>query len=74
MKKDRVKRKNRNPEEDPYEFMDDRFAFIAGYTSGGAPYGMTWEEMGIDPDLPFEEKCRRYLDDTDVKPTVPDKG
>ena len=35
---------------------DDRFAYIAGYTSGGAPYGSTWEEMGIDPSLPFEEK------------------
>lgn len=35
---------------------DDRFAYIAGYTSGGAPYGSTWEEMGIDPALPFEEK------------------
>jgi len=21
------------------------FAFIAGHTSGGAPFGMTWEEM-----------------------------
>lgn len=28
---------------------DDRFAFIAGYTSGGVPYGVTWEEMGISP-------------------------
>lgn len=25
--------------------QDDRFFFIAGYTSGGAPYGITWEEM-----------------------------
>ena len=24
---------------------DDTFAYIAGYTSGGAPYGVTWEEM-----------------------------
>ncbi len=24
---------------------DDYFAYIAGYTSGGAPYGITWEEM-----------------------------
>lgn len=24
---------------------DDYFAFIAGYTTGGAPYGITWEEM-----------------------------
>jgi len=23
---------------------DENFAFIAGYTSGGAPYGVTWEE------------------------------
>ena len=38
------------------ESCDDRFAFIAGYTSGGAPYGTTWEEMGIDPLLPFSEK------------------
>lgn len=38
------------------ESCNDRFAFIAGYTSGGAPYGTTWEEMGIDPSLPFSEK------------------
>ena len=28
---------------------DERFAFIAGYTSGGVPYGLTreeWKEMG----------------------------
>ena len=24
---------------------DDHFAYIAGYTSGGAPYGITWEEQ-----------------------------
>ena len=29
--------------------QDDEFFFIAGYTSGGAPYGVTWEEMGLDP-------------------------
>lgn len=23
---------------------DETFAFIAGYTSGGAPYGITWED------------------------------
>lgn len=27
---------------------DDRFCYIAGYTSGGAPYGVTWEEMDCD--------------------------
>lgn len=28
---------------------DDTFYFIAGYTSGGAPYGVTWAEMGLEP-------------------------
>ena len=33
------------------QFSDsnDQFFFIAGYTSGGAPYGVTWEEMGLEP-------------------------
>jgi len=26
------------------EFQDEDFAFIAGYTSWGFPYGLTWEE------------------------------
>ncbi|NBG88897.1 hypothetical protein ISALK_10330 [Isachenkonia alkalipeptolytica] len=38
---------------------DETFYYIAGYTSGGVPYGITWEEMGMDPfededdDIPF---------------------
>ena len=28
---------------------DDNFYYIAGYTPGGAPYGITWEEMGLEP-------------------------
>ncbi len=43
-----------------YEDCDDRFAFIAGYTDGGAPYGVMWEEAGIDPELPFAEKVKLY--------------
>lgn len=40
--------------------MSDTFAFIAGYTPGGFPYGTTWEELGIDADLPLDEKERFY--------------
>ena len=29
--------------------QDDTFFYIAGYTSGGAPYGVTWEEVGLEP-------------------------
>ncbi|MFB6367217.1 hypothetical protein ACFCP7_24845 [Paenibacillus elgii] len=32
-----------NPESFSIE-QDDHFYFIAGYTEGGAPYGVTWEE------------------------------
>ena len=34
---------------------DENFAFIAGYTSGGFPYGITHEEMDkINNDIEFE--------------------
>ena len=46
---------------DPYPDMDCDFAFIAGYTPGGAPYGVRWEDVGIDSELPFEEKVRLYM-------------
>ena len=55
-------KKKREKYETIYEDCDDWFAFIAGYTSGGAPYGTTWEEMGIDPELPFEEKVERLAE------------
>ena len=34
---------------DSFPVSDDRFYCIVGYTSGGAPYGVTWEEMGYTP-------------------------
>ena len=46
--------------DDTFDFMDDRFAFIAGYTSGGAPYGVQWEDVDIPPELPFEVKMALY--------------
>lgn len=39
---------------------DDVFAFIAGYTGGGAPYGITWEELGIEPYASYEELMEAY--------------
>ncbi|HWT73214.1 MAG TPA: hypothetical protein VN258_00610 [Mobilitalea sp.] len=35
--------------QDLYPDSDGTYYFIAGYTSGGAPYGVTWEEMGMTP-------------------------
>lgn len=37
-----------------YSDSDDTFFYIEGYTSGGAPYGVTWEEMGMEPWDSFE--------------------
>ena len=34
--------------------QDENFAYIVGYTTGGAPYGLTWDEW---------EKCCREDDD-----------
>ena len=30
---------------DLYEDSDETFTYIAGYTSNGFPFGVTWEEM-----------------------------
>ena len=48
LKKQKQLRKNKKEQElkSLTEFdSDENFAFIAGYTSGGAPYGITHEEM-----------------------------
>ena len=37
------RRKKRNIDESQLE-QDENFSFIAGYTSGGYPYGNPWEE------------------------------
>ncbi|HBV97645.1 MAG: hypothetical protein JL50_03620 [Peptococcaceae bacterium BICA1-7] len=42
------KRINRDKEIAMLFESDDQFFYIAGYTLGGAPYGVTWEEMKFD--------------------------
>ena len=67
-KRHRRKKKNKKAENtysDLYSDMNGTFAFIAGYTPGGAPYGVTWEEVGIDSDLPFDEKVQLYREQMD---------
>jgi uncharacterized small protein (DUF1192 family) len=38
------KQQRRSEGEDLFCERDETFAFIAGHTSGGAPYGVTWDE------------------------------
>jgi len=43
------KAKKQRETDELYTDSDDTFAFIAGYTSAGFPYGTTWEELGETP-------------------------
>lgn len=49
------------------EDQDEYFYYIAGYTSGGAPYGITWEEARrngyLDEDEMEEARRKGYLDE-----------
>ena len=46
--------------DDPYPDSDATFAYIAGYTSWGFPYGVTWEEIEEEPP---------WIDDEDIDPS-----
>lgn len=55
-----AKKRQKLMEEAALLYSDDRFAFIAGYTSGGVPYGMTWEELGLEPYASYEQLMESY--------------
>lgn len=40
----KIKRRKKQNIQDYEIEQDENFSFIAGYTSGGFPYGNTWEE------------------------------
>lgn len=48
IKKKKKKRKSKSKFHEEIT-QNDMFFYIAGYTSGGVPYGVTWEEMGLEP-------------------------
>ena len=45
IKKEEKRLAEENKSEEYDYWQDERFYYIAGYTSGGAPFGITWEEM-----------------------------
>lgn len=65
----RERRRLRKEREEMDSFMDqdENFFFIAGYTSGGAPYGITWEAMGLEP---FQDE--KLIEDIDLLDTLSD--
>lgn len=40
---------SREEETDIFSDSDETFAYIAGHTPGGVPYGVAWEEMSETP-------------------------
>jgi len=57
------KQKEREPT-DGHPEWDGTFAFIARYTSGGLPYGVTWEEMERIESWMGDEKGGQSLSNT----------
>jgi hypothetical protein len=54
----RKQKKERENEEADTTFSNDEFSFIAGYTSGGAPYGVRWDEQEGE-----DENIKEYNDE-----------
>jgi hypothetical protein len=49
VEKQRSGERKKEPANEIYWDCDETFAYIAGYTSAGFPYGVTWEELGKEP-------------------------
>ncbi len=47
----RQQRAEKRAAEDALVESDENFAYIAGYTEWGFPYGVTWEELEAEKDL-----------------------
>ncbi|MDP6356267.1 MAG: hypothetical protein QF473_14245 [Planctomycetota bacterium] len=55
-----AKQRKKRAAKESYVESDDYFAYIVGYTPGGAPFGITWEEVEADPQL----KSDRFPDES----------
>lgn len=51
----RAERKAAKASVDTNPYQDENFFFIVGYTPGGAPYGVTWDEARRDGFVEEEE-------------------
>jgi hypothetical protein len=67
--KRKAHRKRKHALQADFRESDETFAFIVGYTDGGAPYGVTWEEMEAadarteTPPDPFRSPSRKPVRD-----------
>ncbi|MBS4539203.1 hypothetical protein GOQ27_12075 [Clostridium sp. D2Q-11] len=63
-----AKKKKREEEEEMLNYIDsdETFSFIAGYTSGGAPYGVTWEQYDSERDNDDLEDEKSEYDEYEI--------
>ena len=64
------KRKKNRIENNILPDSDETFAYIAGYTSNGVPFGVTWEEqenMDKEEPLAYEEEESMFEKDFSYK-------
>ncbi|MDP4099455.1 hypothetical protein OIN60_22315 [Paenibacillus sp. P96] len=45
LRKEKRRKRQQEPQRGEDSWSDETFAYIAGYTGWGVPYGVTWEEM-----------------------------
>jgi hypothetical protein len=60
-KEKRKREKELNLQDDMYQYSDDTFYFIAGYTSNGVPYGLTWDELEHESEDLYEQRDSEEL-------------
>lgn len=61
LKECKKRMKEEQDQEDMLEYSDETFYFIAGYTSNGVPYGVTWDEMNHVTEAPDHHNCSEEL-------------
>lgn len=49
-----------------YSNSDDTFYYIAGYTSGGSPYGISWEEYETENEVSSQDIILSTSEDDDI--------
>lgn len=62
LKAKRLRKEQKAEETYLAKYIDEGFAFVIGYTSGGVPYGLTYEEMGD-----IEEDDEDWFPGDDIK-------
>jgi hypothetical protein len=55
LKEKRMREKGLNLHDSMYQYSDETFYFIAGYTSNGVPYGLTWDELEQESEDLYEQ-------------------